>query len=92
MKFTPIRDHVLVELDPFDPTFDGGPILRPDIAAEKPIWGTVAAVGPGLRHPIGLRPGARVIVPWATGHDLSIAGRLHVLLRESQILAVEVAA
>lgn len=95
MKVTPVLDNVLVELDPFESTFGDGPIIRPDIAMEKPMDGTVLAVGrgrisdKGVRIPVELSAGDRVKVPWSTGHDLGIGGWLHVMVKADDILTVE---
>lgn len=70
---------VLVELDPFEKYFDKGQLLkRPQIAYDKPMLGTVRGVGRGCT----VRPGHRVLVPWARGHDLGIAGQHHVMVSE----------
>lgn len=95
MKLTPILDRILVELDPFEQTFGDSTLVRPDIAMDKPRWGTVRGCGAGAigkrgqRKPTSVHPGQRVYVPWATGHDLVIGGRLHLAVREADILAVE---
>lgn len=95
MKLTPTTDRVLVRLDPLEENFGDGPIVRPDIAQEKPVWGEAIAVGPGRRGkrgvllPMTVRRGERVCVPWATGHDLKIGGRLHVFVHERDILLTQ---
>jgi chaperonin GroES len=97
MKIRVIGDHVLVKLDRLDDTWGDSGLVRPDCAAEKPMWGEVMAVGPGaVEKRAGrsvfiattLERGQRVMVPWGTGHDLKIDGRLHVQLSENQVLAV----
>jgi co-chaperonin GroES (HSP10) len=102
MKIRPRNDKVLVELDDFEKMFgEDSAIIRPEIAFDKPLWGTVRGVGPGKYSRKGvflrttLRPGDRVLVPWVRGHDLSIAGKLHVMVSEfakDDIIAVEKAA
>lgn len=94
MKLQPIGDQVLVELDPREVAFDAdGLIVRPDIGAEKPIWGTVAGTGPGrvmrsprtgrMRElPVTVKKGDRVCIAWGTGHDYTIAGKHHVFVHE----------
>jgi len=103
MRILPLKDRALVELDPIDETFcEGalGPIVRPDIAKDKPRCGTVRGVGPGIDGKRGFRAttlqvGDRVSVPWGKGVDLKIGGRLHVFVREfadGDIVGVEDAA
>ena len=92
MKLQPVGDQVLVELDARPESFDdGGLIARPDIAAEKPIWGTVRGTGPGRTvkvHgkarflPVTVHAGQRVCIAWGTGHDIAIGGKHHVFLHE----------
>lgn len=87
MRITPLRDKVLVALDPFDKYFEETGILRPEIAFDKPMKGTVQGRGPLST----LEPGTRVLVPWARGHDFGIGGRAHVMVSEfadSDIVAI----
>lgn len=86
MKLTPIADGVLVRLDPLEETFGDSTLVRPDVAKEKPMWGEVLGVG---RRAPSVHRGDRVCVPWRSGHDLRIGGRLCVMAREEQILAVD---
>lgn len=86
MRLTPVSDRVLVKLDPFEETFGASTLVRPDIAKDKPQWGEALATG---RKVTTVNPGERVFVPWATGADFKISGRLHVFVRERDILAVE---
>lgn len=103
MKLHPRNDQVLVELDPFEETYGDTDLVRPDIGLEKPRWGTVRGVGPGIPTKRGfkettLKSGDRVLVPWARGRDIKIGGRAFVFVREfndregGDILAVEDAA
>ena len=86
MNITPLPGRVLVKLDPMDETFaDGGFIVRPDIAKEKPMNGTAVAVGAGCHE---VDQGDRVSIPWATGTDLFIGGAFHVAIKERDILMV----
>lgn len=95
MRLTPTGDRVVVLLDPLEETFGDSGLVRPDTCAEKPHWGEVIAVGPGrvtrkgVRVPPGVHRGDRVCVPWATGNDIYLNGRLAVNVREAEILAVE---
>jgi chaperonin GroES len=75
-------------------TFGNSPIVRPDIALERPKTGTVVATGPGRVSkkgkliPTELTAGDRVVVPWTVGTDLYFDGIAHCALREDEILAV----
>jgi len=91
----PTGDHVLVRLDKMEETFGDSVLVRPDVAKDKPKWGEVVAAGPGrytkknVLVPMSLLVGDRVCVEWRTGHDLTIGGRDHVMVREPDILAVD---
>ena len=94
MKISPIGNKVLVELDPLEETFNSSVIIRPNIAQEKPVWGKVLAIGEGLytRKSAFIRTelnaGDRVFIPWRSGHDFKINGKLHIFVKESDIMAV----
>ena len=93
-KFSPTRGRVLLRLDDFEEDFYGTGIIRPQIAFDKPMIGEVIALGrPALTRkgaliPYSISIGDRVAVPWATGADMKIDGRLHVQCLESQLLGV----
>lgn len=98
MRLTPIADRVFVRLDPMEKTWGAeSKLIRPDVGKEKPRWGEVIGVGAGritrkgVRIEPSLHRGDRVCVPWQTGQDLKIAGRLCVIVREADVLAVEAA-
>jgi len=73
-----------------------GLLVRPDSGDEMPLYGTIRARGPGRWAKKGLRrvpmdpaivPGQRVIIPWATGTELTIGGIYHREVCEGDILA-----
>ena len=49
VKFKPLADRVLVEPAPAEQKTTSG-IIIPDTAKEKPLKGTVVAVGPGKKE------------------------------------------
>jgi len=105
MKITPRlhSDNVLVELDPFPGSpegraagmedFYGSGILRPDVAEERTLYGTVIAHGGGREMRKGwarmtVKQGDRVLVPWNVGDEMTINDRLHLMISEHELLAV----
>ncbi len=95
MRYRPTADHVLVRLDPRERTFGDSGLVRPDIAEEMPVEGTVVARGPGRwsrkrgvvkRLPMTVQAGDRVSIPWATGAELSFGGVYHRQVREDDVL------
>lgn len=92
-KVTPLGDGVLVRPQVREEKTRGG-IILPDTAQEKPQEGIVVAVGPGRRNNKGERIAMdvsveqRVLYAKYAGTEVSIDGTDHLLLRESDILAV----
>ncbi|MES2744768.1 MAG: co-chaperone GroES [Proteobacteria bacterium] len=93
MKFRPLQDRVLVKpLAPESKTASG--IIIPDNSQEKPAEGAVVGVGNGKVLDSGkvlkpdLKEGDRVIYSKYSGSEIKIDGQEHIILRESDILAV----
>lgn len=94
MKLTPTTDQVLIEMDPIEQTFGDSDLVRPDIAKDAPVWGTVRGAGPGRvveRHgkrvflPTSLEPGQRVLVPMCAGKRINVGGVPYRFIREHGI-------
>ncbi len=93
MAFRPLHDRVLVKrIDNEQKTASG--LFIPDSASkEKPNEAVVVAVGPGQRTDDGLRElqvksGDRVLFGKYSGDEVKLDGVEHVILRETDILAV----
>lgn len=93
MKVRPTQDRVLVtRINPEEKTKGG--IIIPDTAKDKPMEGTVVAVGAGSygesgeRRPVDVKAGDRVLFGKYSGTEIKIDGEEHLILRESDILAV----
>lgn len=94
MKLNLLRTDILVRLDEVERDFGDSGLVRPDIAKDKPRWGTVVGTGPGERTKRGFLPVTldltdRVLVPFRGGTELTIGGRLHVMIAEAELLAVD---
>ncbi len=93
MNIKPINDRLLVLRTKKEAKSSGG-IIIPDNAKEKPMEGTVIAVGPGKRDdsgkriPLDVRKGDRILFGKYAGTELKIDGVEHVFMREDDILAV----
>lgn len=93
MGFRPLNDRVLVKLTDAEETTLGG-IIIPDSAKEKPMQGTVVAVGDGKVLENGnvrqleVKPGQTVYFRKYSGTDVKIDTADHLILREDEILAV----
>jgi len=93
MKIKPLADRVLVEPKKEMETKKGG-IIIPDSAKEKPMEGTVVAVGTGKRDddgkliPFTVKVGDLVLMPKYGGTEVKIDDKEYQILREEDILGV----
>jgi chaperonin GroES len=92
-KVTPLADGVLIRPRVREDKTLGG-IFLPDTAKEKPQEGHVVAVGPGRRGsdgkrlPMEVRADQIVLYSKYAGTEITIEGVDHLLLKDSDILAV----
>ncbi len=93
MAVKPLDDRILVKpLEAETKTASG--IYLPDGSQEKPTQGKVVAAGPGKmnddgeRTPIEVKKGDTVIYGKYSGTEIDVDGVEHVILRESELLAV----
>ena len=89
--FKPIADRVLVRPVVKDRTESG--ILLPDSAQEKPIEGTVIAVGPGkwenaYRCPPTVSEGDRCLFSKYSGAEVKINDEELLIIREDDIYGI----
>lgn len=92
MKLRPLGDRVIVLPKESEEVTKSG-IVIPDTAKEKPQEGEVIAVGPGRieerkRIPMDVKVGDRIIYSKYGGTEVEIEGEEHLILRESDILAI----
>jgi chaperonin GroES len=94
MKIRPLSDRILVQRSAEETKTAGG-ILIPDNAKEKPIEGTVIAVGSGkvlgdgTVRAIDIRVGDRVLFSKYSGTEIKVEGQEdHLILREEDVLGV----
>ena len=92
-KLTPLGDGVLIRPQVREEKTRWG-IFLPDTVKEKPQEGIVVAVGPGRRNEKGeriamqLEVNQTVLYAKYAGTEVSLDGTDHLLLKESDILAV----
>jgi chaperonin GroES len=93
MKFTPLRDRVMVRRIEKDDKTPGG-IIIPDTVKEKPIEAEVLAVGPGSiddsgkLHPLAVKVGDVVVFAKWSGTEVKIDGEDLLILKEADILGI----
>ena len=93
MNFKPLNDRILVERVE-EPTTTASGIIIPDTAKEKPLRGSVLAVGTGKVADDGtvtqlaVAVGDTVVFGKYAGTEIKIEGRERTILREDDVLGV----
>jgi len=93
MKFKPLNDRILVKRTGGESKTSGG-IIIPENAQEKPMEGEVIAVGSGKvlengkSFPLELKKGDHVYFKKYAGSEVTLKGTEHLIMRESDVLAV----
>ncbi len=85
MNIQPLGKKVLVE--PLEQEEKVGTIIIPDTAKEKPMMGTVIAVGTDEELQKVLKAGDKVIFGKYTGEEIKIEGKKHLIIERKYILA-----
>ena len=93
LKVRPLGDRVWIEPIEQEETTASG-IVLPETAKEKPMEGKVLAVGPGNRNdsgervPLDVKVGDRVLFAKYAGTEIKQNGTRHLIMRESDLLAI----
>ena len=93
MKLKPLQDRIVVEAAPKEEKTASG-IILPDSAQEKPLKGTVLAVGPGKRldsgqlAPVDVKKGDTVLYGKYSGTEVAVEGKDYIILRADDVLGV----
>lgn len=88
MSIKPLADHVLIEPAPAETKTVGG-IIIPDTAKEKPLQGTIVAVGKGTKdEEMVLKEGDTVLYGKYAGTELEFEGKKYLIMRQSDVVAV----
>ncbi len=85
MKVLPLDDRVLVE--PIEEDEKVGSIIIPETAKEKPIMGTVVAVGTDEEVKELIKVGDKVIFGKYAGEEIKIEGKKQLLISRADLLA-----
>jgi len=93
MSVKPLEDRILIKpLEPETKTKSG--IYLPESAKEKPMQGTVVAVGPGKlldngqRAKLNVKKGDTVVFGKYAGTEIEIKNTKHLIMRESELLGL----
>lgn len=87
MNIQPLADRVLVLPAPVEEKVGG--IIIPDTAKEKPLNGTIVAVGEGTKdEKMILKEGDNVLYGKYAGTELEYEGKKYLMMRQSDVLAI----
>ncbi|MGI9037339.1 MAG: co-chaperone GroES [Gemmatimonadota bacterium] len=93
LNIQPLADRVVVEALEDTEQMRGG-LYIPDTAKEKPMQGTVMAVGPGRRTDNGdivateVKVGDRVLYGKYSGTEVTVDSTDYLIIKEADVLAV----
>jgi chaperonin GroES len=88
----PLEDRIVVKASEGEEMTSSGLVI-PDTAKEKPVEGTVVAVGPGrfedgTRVPLDVAVGNKVIYSKYGGTEVKVGGEEYLILSARDVLAV----
>lgn len=88
MNVKPLSDRVLIQPTPAEEVTVAG-IIIPDSAKEKPLRGTVLAVGPGTKdEEMQLKAGDVVLYGKYAGTEVEIDNEKVLIMRQQDVLAI----
>ena len=93
MKVRPLHDRVIVKRLEDERKSPGG-IVIPDTAAEKPVQGTIVAVGKGKIledgqvRPLDVKVGDKILFGKYSGTEVKVDGEDLLVMREEDVMAV----
>lgn len=88
MNIKPLSDRVLITPAEAEEVTVGG-IIIPDSAKEKPLKGTVVAVGTGTKdEEMVVKVGDTVLYGKYSGTELEVEGVKYLMMRQNDILAI----
>ena len=88
MNIKPLADRVLIEPAAAETQTIGG-IIIPDTAKEKPLQGTIVAVGNGTKdEEMILKEGDKVLYGKYAGTEIEHEGKKYLIMRQSDVVAI----
>ena len=93
MNIRPLHDRVVIKRLDEERTSAGG-IVIPDSAAEKPVRGTVVAIGNGKMLadgkvvPLAVKKGDTVVFGKYSGTEIKLNGEEVIVMREEDIMGI----
>lgn len=88
MQIKPLADRVLIEPKAAEEKTASG-LYIPETAKEKPLAGTVVAVGPGTKDvTMEVSVGDQVLYGKYAGTEVTVDGQDYLIMKQSDVLAV----
>lgn len=88
MNIKPLADRVLINPTAAEEVTMSG-IIIPDSAKEKPLRGTIVAVGTGTKdEEMVVKEGDKVLFGKYAGSEIELEGTKYLIMRQSDVLAV----
>ena len=88
MNIKPLADRVLIEPAAAETKTIGG-IIIPDTAKDKPLQGTIVAVGNGTKdEEMILKEGDQVLYGKYAGTEIEHDGKKYLIMRQSDVVAI----
>jgi chaperonin GroES len=88
VKFKPLADRVLIQTAPSEEKTASG-IYIPDTAKEKPLKGSIVAVGSGKKdEKMQVKVGDVVLYGQYSGTEIKIDGNDYLIMKESDIYGI----
>ena len=88
MNIKPLADRVRIEPAAAETKTIGG-IIIPDTAKEKPLQGTIVAVGNGTKdEEMILKEGDQVLYGKYAGTEIEHEGKKYLIMRQSDVVAI----
>ena len=94
MNIRPLQDRVVINPSAEEQKSAGGIVIPDTASKEKPMEGTVMAIGPGKVNadgkaiPMSLKKGDKVLFGKYSGTEVKVNGTSLVVMREDDIMGV----
>ncbi|MEZ7901768.1 MAG: chaperonin GroES [Urechidicola sp.] len=88
INIKPLADRVVIEPIAVEEKTASG-IIIPDASKEKPLKGTVVAVGPGkVDEPMTVKSGDTVLYGQYSGTEVKLDGTNYLIMREADVFGI----
>jgi|TARA_B110000914_G_C15363142_1_gene399530 chaperonin GroES len=88
INIKPLADRVVIEPIAVEEKTASG-IIIPDASKEKPLKGTVVAVGPGtVDEPMTVKSGDIVLYGQYSGTEVKLDGTNYLIMREADVFGI----